>query len=53
VFKNRAPRKIFGLQRVEVIEDWRKLHNEKLHNFHYSPCIIKIIKSRRMMGMGM
>jgi hypothetical protein len=26
---------------------WKKLHNEKLQNFHSSPCIIRVIKSRR------
>jgi hypothetical protein len=29
-------------------EGWRKLHNEELHNFHSSPNIIRVIKSRRM-----
>jgi hypothetical protein len=28
-----------------VIRDWRKLHNEELHNLYSSP---RIIKSRRM-----
>jgi hypothetical protein len=31
-----------------VTGDWRKLHNEELHNFYSSPNIIRIIKSRRM-----
>jgi hypothetical protein len=31
-----------------VAEDWRKLHNEELHNLHSSPKIIRMIKSRRM-----
>jgi hypothetical protein len=26
----------------------RKLHNEELHKFYFSPSIIRIIKSRRM-----
>jgi hypothetical protein len=29
-----------------VAEGWRKLHNEELHNFHASPNIIRMIKSR-------
>jgi hypothetical protein len=41
-------RKIFGPKRDEVIGDWRKLHNEELHNLYSSPSIIRIIKSRRM-----
>jgi hypothetical protein len=28
--------------------DWRKLHNEKLHNLYSSRKIIRMIKSRRM-----
>jgi hypothetical protein len=32
VFENRVRRRIFGLKKVEIIGDWRKLHNEELHN---------------------
>jgi hypothetical protein len=48
VFDNRVLRRIFGPKRVEVMEGWRKLHNEELHNLYSSPSIIRIIKSRRM-----
>jgi hypothetical protein len=34
VFKNRALRRIFGLKRDEMVGEWRKLHNEKLHNLY-------------------
>ena len=30
VFENRVLRRIFGPRRNEVIEEWRKLHNEEL-----------------------
>jgi hypothetical protein len=33
-----------------VTGGWRKLHNEELHNLHYSPSIIR--KSRRMKWAG-
>jgi hypothetical protein len=33
VFENRVPRRIFGPKRDDVTGDWRKLHNEELHNF--------------------
>jgi hypothetical protein len=33
--------------RDEVTGDWRKLHNEELHNLYSSSSIIKMIKSRR------
>jgi hypothetical protein len=41
-------RRMFGLKRDEVTQDWRKLHNEELHNLYSSPSIIRMIKSRRM-----
>jgi hypothetical protein len=41
-------RTIFGPKRDEVTGDWRKLHNEKLHNLYSSPNIIRMIKSRRV-----
>jgi hypothetical protein len=45
-------RRIFGPKRDEVIRDWRKLHNEELHNLYSSPSIIRTIKSRRMRCAG-
>jgi hypothetical protein len=35
-------------KREEVTGDWRRLHNEELHNLYTSPDIIRVIKSRRM-----
>jgi hypothetical protein len=35
-----------------VTEDWRKLHNEELHDLYSSPSIIRMIKSRRMRLAG-
>jgi hypothetical protein len=32
VLENKVLRRIFGLKRDEVTGDWRKLHNEELHN---------------------
>jgi hypothetical protein len=45
---NMLLRRIFGPKRNEVIGGWRKLHNEDLHNLHFSPSIIRMIKSRRL-----
>jgi hypothetical protein len=39
MFENRVLR-IFGSKRDEVTRDWRKLHNEELHNFYSWPNII-------------
>jgi hypothetical protein len=43
---------IFGPKTDEVIGEWRKLHNEKLHILYSSPNIIRQIKSRRMRWVG-
>jgi hypothetical protein len=32
VFENRVLRRIFGPKRDEVIGEWRRLHNEELHD---------------------
>jgi hypothetical protein len=48
VFKNRVLRRIFGPKRDEVTGEWRKLHNEELHNLYSYPNIIRQIESRRM-----
>jgi hypothetical protein len=50
VSENRVLRRIFGPKREEVAGDWRRLHNEELHNLCASPNIIRITKS---MGNGM
>jgi hypothetical protein len=52
VSENRVLRRIFGLKRDEVTGDWRKLHNEELHNLYSYPNIIIMIKSRRMRWAG-
>jgi hypothetical protein len=48
VFEKRALRRIYILKRDEVTGEWRKMHNEDLHNFYSSSNIIRKIKSRRM-----
>jgi hypothetical protein len=43
-------RRIFEPKRDEVAGDWRKIHNEDLHNLYSSPNIM--IKSRKMRWAG-
>jgi hypothetical protein len=39
-------RRIFGPKRGEVTGEWRKLHNEELHDLYSSPNIVRVIKSK-------
>jgi hypothetical protein len=39
-------------KRDEVTGEWRKLHNEELHNLNSTPDIIRQVKSRRMRWAG-
>jgi hypothetical protein len=48
VFENMVLRRVFGPKRDEVTGEWRKLHNEELHDLYSSPSILRIIKSRRI-----
>jgi hypothetical protein len=52
VFENRVLRRILGPKRDEVTGQWRKLHNEELHNLYLSTDIIRHVKSRRMRWAG-
>jgi hypothetical protein len=52
VFENRVLRRIFGPKREEVAGDWRRLHNEELHNLYISPHVIRAIKSTKMKWAG-
>jgi hypothetical protein len=47
-FENRVLNEIFAPKWDRVIENRRRLRNEKLHDLYSSPNIIRVIKSRRM-----
>jgi hypothetical protein len=51
VFENRVLRRICGPKR-NVTGEWRRLHNEELHELYLSN-IIRVIKSRRMRWAGL
>jgi hypothetical protein len=53
VFENGALRRIFGPKRDVVTGEWKKLHNEQLHDLYRSPNIVRVVKSRRMNERGM
>jgi hypothetical protein len=44
LYEKRVARRIFGPKRDEVTREWRKLHNEELHNLPSYPSIIRQIK---------
>jgi hypothetical protein len=44
--------RIFGPRRDVVIQGWRRLHNEELHNLYSLQNIIRMIKPRRMRWAG-
>jgi hypothetical protein len=52
VSENRVLRRIFGPKWDKATGEWRKLHNEELHNLYSSPSIIRQTKSRRMRWTG-
>jgi hypothetical protein len=52
VSEKKLLRRIFGPKVDEIIEYWRKLHSEQLHNMYLSLNIIKMINSWKMKLAG-
>jgi hypothetical protein len=48
VFENRVFRRTFGPKRDGVTGEWKKCHDEELHELYSSPNIVRVIKLRRM-----
>ena len=48
VFENMELMKLFGPTRNEVTRDWRKLHNEELHDLYLSPNMIRTVKLKKI-----
>jgi hypothetical protein len=52
VFEDRVLRRIFGSKWDEVTGEWRKQHDEELHDVYSSPSLIRTTKSRGMRWVG-
>jgi hypothetical protein len=52
LFENRVLGRILGPKREEVTREWRKLQNEELNGLYCSPCIVRVINSRRKRWAG-
>jgi hypothetical protein len=50
VFENRVLRRVFGPKRDEVTGEWRKLHNEDLHDLYCSPSITVSLQIANKLG---
>jgi hypothetical protein len=48
VLEKKAPSRIFGPKRDEMKVNWRKLHNEELHNSYSSSNRIRMMNSTRL-----
>jgi hypothetical protein len=48
----RVLRRVFGPKREVVTGEWRKLHNEELHDLYSLPNILRVVKSRGMRWAG-
>ena len=44
--------RIFWPKRDEVTGEWRRLHNEELHDLYSSTNTVRVIKSRKMRWVG-
>jgi len=52
LFVNGVSRRIFVPKSNEIIEEWRKLHNEELNDLYTSPKVSRLLKPRRMRWEG-
>ena len=52
VLENKMLRRIFGPKRDEVTGEWRKVHDEELHDLYSSPNIVRVIISKTVRWAG-
>jgi hypothetical protein len=44
--------RVLWTKKDEIMGDWENMCNKELHNLHFSPNMIRVIKSRRMRQVG-
>ena len=49
---NEETRPHFKHNKVKVLREWKKLHNEKMNDLYSSPNIVRVVKSRGMRWAG-
>ena len=45
VFENRVVRNVWGPKTDDGNAEWRRIHNEELHDLYFSPKGIRVIRS--------
>jgi len=53
VFENRVLRRIWGPKKDEASGEWRRLHNEELHDLYCSPILFELSNQEEWDGQGM
>lgn len=51
-FREQVLRQVFGPEREEVSEEWKKLHSEELHDLHFCPRIIRELTRKKIKWGG-
>jgi hypothetical protein len=46
VFESKALKRVFGPKRDKGAGEWRKLHNQELHDIYSSSTVVRVIKSQ-------
>jgi len=47
VFENSVLKRILGPRKDELTVDWRKLHDEELHDLYSSPNIVRVVNQEK------
>lgn len=51
LFENNVLRKVYGLRKGQISEQFMIMHNEELRNIYWSPSTVRIVNSRKLMWL--